>query len=190
MRILVVGSHHGVGAHVVKKAIAKGHEVQAFEGDVLDEATVASFVEGCDVVLSTLGPRDKSPVDLCSRGMRNIVQAMKAHGVRRLVQVTGAMIGHPHERLGWMYKFIAALVPEAALRNRRLQEEIVKTSGLDWTLVRPTRLTDEPGRGIFRDGEHEKIGALAHISREDVAEAMLRAAEDKTTIGRALSLQY
>lgn len=190
MRILILGAHHGVGAHLVTKARAKGHDVQVFEGDVLDEARVASAVEGCDAVLSTLGPRDNSPADLCSRGASNIVRAMKTRGVRRLVQTTGAMIGHPREHLGLVYRFITAMVPEKALRDRRAQEEIVKASGLDWTLVRPTRLTDEPGRGNFRDGEHETIGALAHIAREDVAEAMLRALEDKATIGQALTLQY
>lgn len=122
--------------------------------------------------------------------MAHIIEAMKSHGVRRLVQVTGAMIGHPHYKFGLVYRVLLSLVPKQALEDRREQERLVRTSGLDWTIVRPTRLTDGPALGKWRDGGSEVIGAFAHISRADVAEAMLRAVVDVSTIGRALTLQY
>ena len=162
----------------------------AFKGTVLNAEAVLRAVEGHAAVLSTLGPRADSEPDLCSRGTRNIIDAMKTHGVRRLVQVTGAMIGHPHDRLGLVYRMIAAAVGEPSLRDRRLQEQLVIESGLEWTLIRPTRLTDGAPKGQWRDGEHERIGAFAHIARADVAEAMLRALENRATIGHALTLQY
>lgn len=190
MKVLVLGAHHGVGAHVVRLARERGISVTEFQGDVLDAALVARSVTGHDAVLSTLGPREDSARDLCSRGTGHVVAAMKALGVRRLVQVTGAMIGHPHEKLGLVYRAIEAMVPEEKLEDRRTQERLVTESGLEWTLVRPTRLTDEPARGAWREGEHESVGAMAHIAREDVAAAMLRALDDPTTIGRALTLQY
>ncbi|MBM4363968.1 MAG: NAD(P)H-binding protein [Deltaproteobacteria bacterium] len=189
-RVLVVGAHHGVGALVVERARQRSWSVTPFEGDALDAAAVSRAVEGQDAIISTLGPRKDSAGDLCSRGTENIIAAMKAHGVRRIVQVTGAMIGHPKDRLGLVYRAIAAAVPEAALNDRRLQERIVVESGLDRTLVRPTRLTDEPPRGVFRDGERERIGAFARISRADVAEALVRAVVRPDAVGRAWTLQY
>ncbi|MEZ4410118.1 MAG: NAD(P)H-binding protein [Polyangiales bacterium] len=190
MRVLVVGAHRGVGAHVVRRARERGMEVTAFEGDALDAEAVARAVAGHDAVVSTLGPRKGSPPDLCSRGTTNLVSAMKAHGARRIVQVTGAMISHPRERLGLVYRMIAATVPEASLRDRRLQEKAVMESGLDWTLVRPTRLTDAPPRGRWRDSPDARVGAFASVARGDVADALVRALEDPASIGRAWTLQY
>jgi putative NADH-flavin reductase len=190
MRVLVIGAHHGVGAHVVRTARERGMDVTAFEGDVLETEAVARAVAGHDAVISTLGPGKGSAPDLCSRGTRNIVTAMKAKGVRRLVQVTGAMIGHPKDKLGLVYRMIVAVVPEAQLGDRRLQEQIVTSSELEWTLVRPTRLTDGPARGRWRDADDARIGAFAQIARADVADALVRAVERADAVGRAWTLQY
>lgn len=190
VRVLVVGAHHGVGAHVVRIASARGFDVTAFDGDVLDVASVAQAITGKDAVVSTLGPRRGSPPDLCARGTRILVDAMNAQGVRRIVQVTGAMIGHPHAHLGRLYRFLAARVPPEAMRDRRAQERIVVESDLDWTIVRPTRLTNGRPRGVWRDGEDDRVGALARISRADVADAIMRALARPATIRRAWTLQY
>ena len=190
MRLLVIGAHHGVGAQAVRLARARGMEVTPFEGDVLDAQAVAAAIAGQDAVISTLGPRKGSARDLCSRGTQNIVAAMKTHGVQRLVQVTGAMIGHPRHRLGLVYRMICAMVPDEQLADRRLQERLVMESGLSWTLVRPTRLTDAPARGAWRDGEGERVGAFAHIARADVADALVRAVASAGSSGSKWTLQY
>lgn len=189
-RVLIIGAHHGVGAHALRIARARGFDATAFSGDVVDREALNRALVGKDAVLSTLGPRGDAPADLCARGTANIVAAMKTNGVRRIVQVTGAMIGHPREKLGWMYRIIAAFVPESQLDDRRAQERILRESGLETTIVRPTRLTDAPPRGRWRDGEDEVVGAWASIAREDVAEALVRALEDPRSIGRAWTLQY
>ncbi|MCC7111953.1 MAG: NAD(P)H-binding protein [Deltaproteobacteria bacterium] len=189
-KIVVVGAHHGVGALAVDRLRARGHDVIAFEGDALDEQAVATSLKGVSAVVSLLGPRKGSPADLCTRGTRHILDAMRVNGVRRLVQVTGAMIGHPRERLGWIYRFIESRVPAAALADRREQERLVVESGVAWTLLRPTRLTNGPARGTWRSAEQERIGAFASISRSDVAEQIAGAIDDDRTIGAKLTLQY
>ena len=189
-RLKVIGGHHGTGAIVVRLAKAKGYQVTIFEGDVLDFDQVKQQIRDVDAVISLLGPRKDSVPDLCSHGMQNIVSVMAANKVKRLVQVTGAMIGHPRNRLGLVYRLILATVPDSMMADRRLQEKIVMQSGLDWTLIRPTRLSDDPARGVWRDGIDEKVGAFAHIARADVAEAALRALADARSIGKALTLQY
>lgn len=190
MHVLVIGAHHGVGAEVVSLARQRGMEVTAFEGDVLDAEAVSRAVAGKDVVISTLGPRKDSTPDLCSRGTRNIVAAMQRHGVRRILQVTGAMIGHARNKLGLVYRLIVAMIPEAQLRDRQVQEALVMESGLDFTIVRPTRLTDDPPRGRWRDGTDETIGAFAKIARGDVADALVHAADSADAVGRCWTLQY
>ncbi|MFN0060917.1 MAG: NAD(P)-dependent oxidoreductase [Myxococcaceae bacterium] len=189
MRLVVIGAHHGVGGLVVAQARAAGHDVAPFEGDVLDAAAVERAVVGRDAVISTLGPRKDSVPDLCSRGTRHVVDAMRGRGIGRIIQITGAIIGHPYEKLGWVYRTIASFVPEAALADRRMQEQIVRDSGLRWTLLRPTRLTDGIARDTLRTGEQEQIGAFAHVSRASVAAFAVRALTDETTFGRAYTLQ-
>jgi uncharacterized protein YbjT (DUF2867 family) len=115
---------------------------------------------------------------------------MKVNGVGRLVQVTGAMIGHPRDGLGRLYRFIESRVPAAALADRREQERLVMQSGLAWTLLRPTRLTNGPARGTWRSAEQERVGAFARISRSDVAEQIAQAIDDDGTVGAKLTLQY
>jgi putative NADH-flavin reductase len=187
--VLVIGGHHGVGALVASSLQARGDDARVFEGDVLDPPALARSMNGVDAVISTLGPNKASPPDLCARGTKNILDAMRAAHVRRIAQVTGAMIGHPHEHLGLVYRLIQRAVGSAALEDRRVQERLVCDSQLDWTLVRPTRLTDGRPAPVLIDDVDERIGAFAKVSREDVAAFLVRAVHDDSTIARAFTLQ-
>lgn len=204
-RILIVGASGRTGRHLVRLALSKGLGVTTLariglegeapgvavaRGDVLDPSSLDAAVRGQDAVLCTLGPGEGSPPALCSDGTRNLVAAMKAHDVSRLVAVTGAMIGHPTEGLGWLYRALRSMVPESALADRRLQELQITTSGLDWTIVRPPRLTDGEPRGAWRSGEAIHLGAMASIARADLADFMLRAAGDRSLVRRAVSIAY
>jgi putative NADH-flavin reductase len=200
---LVVGASGKTGRRVVDELLARGRHVRAFarhasalaprecleriDADVLDEASVTAAMRGVTHVISTLGPSQSSPVDLCARGTRNVIAAMRAHGATRLVCVTGAMIGLPHERLGLVYRFIESHVPAETLADRRLQEELVQKSELDWTLIRPTRLTDGAATGALRP-EELVVGALAHVSRADVARFAVDALDMPERIGSAFTL--
>ena len=190
MKLLVIGAHHGLGACCVELARKAGHDVASFEGDVLMAGSVGGQMSGWDAVISTLGPRRGSPDDLCSRGTANIVAAMRAHGVRRLVLVSGAIVGHRRDRLGLVYRMIAAMVAKAMLVDRQEAERAVMTSGLDWTIVRPVRLTDGSARGSWHENPNRPIGAFAAIARADAAAAVLRAVADPACAGREITLQY
>jgi uncharacterized protein YbjT (DUF2867 family) len=161
---LVVGAHHGTGALVVEAARAAGVHVDAFVGDVLDHDAVLRALSGHDAVISLLGPRADSPVDVCSRGTANIVGAMTATGVSRLVVVTGAMIGHDPVHLGLLYRTIQHFLPHELLDDRRASEAIVRDSDLQWTIVRPPRLTDGDAGPVQVDTDLD-VGAFAHLSR-------------------------
>jgi uncharacterized protein YbjT (DUF2867 family) len=113
---------------------------------------------------------------------------MRKAGVRRLVCVTGAIIGHPHEKLGLVYRLIERHVPADDLADRRAEEDVVMQSGLDWTLVRPTRLTDAPAAASIRAGDDFVVTALAHVPRANVARFLVASLDDPTTIGRAFTL--
>jgi putative NADH-flavin reductase len=153
---------------------------------------VERAVAAQEAVLCALGTTKSTDAQACSRGTRNIVEAMKRCEVRRLVCVTGAMIGHPRERLGWLYRLLLGLMPRSAralIEDRREQERIVQQSGLDWTLVRPPLLTDRPGRGRWQAGEDLRIGAFAHISRADLAAFMLGQLGEERFLRRGVTIR-
>jgi hypothetical protein len=120
------------------------------------------------------------------------VGAARDAGVRRLVVVTGAMIGHPPEHLSWLYRFVPAhLAGEQAalLADRRLQEDLVRTSGLDWTLVRPPRLGLGHPTGRVVAGPDLDVGLLARVDRADLARYLLDVASDPAMVGQAVSVR-
>ena len=176
MRIALVGAHGKTGRLVAECARSLGHEVHALEGDVLDDASLAIALHGTDVVISTLGPVKDSPPHLCSRATWGLLEAMSKEHVPRLVMVTGAMCG-PKENLGPFYRAMIRIPPVArAVEDRRLQESLVRHSDVEWTLVRPPRLTDDDTPGVPEVTTRPKIGALDHASRRHLAETLVRAA--------------
>ncbi|MDY7231424.1 NAD(P)-dependent oxidoreductase [Hyalangium rubrum] len=205
-RVLIIGATGRTGLHLVEQALAQGlsvtalarhpealgdfqHRVTVVPGDILDPAAVTQAVAGSDAVLCALGPHRDSPSTLCAQGTRNLLRAMESHGVRRLVCITGAMIGHPPKRLGWLYQVMRSSLRDM-LQDRLQQEQLILASPLDWTLVRPPRLSEGRPRGIWRAGEDIFIGALAHISRADLAHFLVQQLENPAFIRRAVAVAY
>ena len=149
-------------------------------GDATDPVLLRALVTDKDAVVVTLGPSTTGGPDSCSRATDALVVAMRAARCPRLVCLTGAMIGHPRERLSWIFRTMEASFPKlrAQLEERRLQEQTVQSSGLDWTLVRPPRLTDGP-RGRAEVGPYLWVGGLASISRDTLAAVLVDAAEGR-----------
>jgi putative NADH-flavin reductase len=162
-------------------------------------------VAGADAVLSGLGPRSNSEAGIAWRGTRAIVQAMQATDVRRIVVVSAAPIGTvpspgrpkpPKHDPGdgfFMRNLFGPLV-KAALRKHyaslALMEDVLRNSDLDWTIVRPPRLTDGPLTGTYRRAYGQNLRRGFLISRADVAHLMLRALEQPETIKQTIGIAY
>jgi putative NADH-flavin reductase len=205
-RVLIIGATGPTGLRLIEESLLRGHAVTVLarrpealgalrervtvvQGDILDPAAVARAVTGMEAVLCALGPNRDSPSTLCSQGTRLLLSAMETHGVRRLVCITGAMIGHPENRLGWLYRLMRHAFRDT-IQDRQLQEQLILGSALDWTLVRPPRLSNGPARDIWRAGEDVRIGAMAHIGRADLARFMVQQLEDRSFIRRAVTVAY
>ena len=155
LRVGVIGGTGRTGRRVLPRLLKAGYgvrvlarhetddlpcEVEVMRGDALHFDEVERFSTGLDAIVCTIGPDEASPPDLCSRATENVVLAMHKHGVSRLIVQTGAMIGY--ERLGAFYRFLPNLDSiQYELGDRRKQERIVRASGLEWTLIRPPRLS-------------------------------------------------
>jgi putative NADH-flavin reductase len=197
MRITVFGATGKTGKHIVEQALAAGHEVVAFartpaklgiqharlsivQGDIHDAAHVAQAVAGSGAVIAALSPSRADKVKgIVSVGARNIVAAMKQHGVRRLVFSTGAGVQDPQDRPTLMHKAIGFLLKKIAgdvLADSLRGIQTVRESGLDWTITRAPMLTDAP-RGEYRVGY---IGGEMKrtLARASFADFMLRQLAD------------
>jgi uncharacterized protein YbjT (DUF2867 family) len=193
VRILVIGATGGTGRELVRQGLERGHDVTAFvrdprrlqsstdrlavvRGDVLDPATLEPAMRGQDAVVCALGhKRWFYPNRILSQGTRNIVGAMQAHGVRRLVCETSLGVGDCFGRLGLYYTvFVVPFILPLYFWDKHRQETVIRGSGLDWVIVRPGALTNGPKRGRYRHGP-----AVGHwlwtvrVSRADVADFML-----------------
>ena len=209
MKLLIIGATGGLGRDLVRRAPERGHEATALtrdasrvlgrdeglrvvEGDALDPESVHSAVQGQDAVVSALGtPNPRRPSTLLTKGTKNVVKAMERNGVKRLVCVTILDTGDSGRRHGSLFYrlFVLGFFVRPMLEDKERQEEAIRRSGLDWTIVRPPRYTDEPEGGDYRmiaDGG----GRLGKIGRADLANFMLDQLDDYSYIRKAVVIGY
>lgn len=207
-RVLIVGATGGTGRQLVQQALERGLSVTALvrdpsrlrlehprlkviQGNVLDEESVTAAVRGQDAVLSALGhKRFLHPTRILSDGTRNILRAMEAQGVRRLVCQTSLGIGDSAGRLGAFYTlFIIPAILQFYFWDKTRQERLIAGSRVEWVIVRPGVLTNGEKRGRSRHGL--RVGSFflsVRISRADVAEFMLNQLSSDTYLRTAPGL--
>ncbi|WP_263008698.1 NAD(P)-dependent oxidoreductase [Nonomuraea phyllanthi] len=160
--------------------------------DAMDPDGLAAAVTGRDAVVSALGPRPGAGGPVCADGARAIIAAMRAAGSRRLVVVTAS--GHivdegdgPASRL--VVKPLLRRLLREGFADFARTDEIVRASGLQWTIMRPPRLTDG-GRRPYRTSIDRNVRGGITIARADLAHAILAALPDPAAIGHSISLGY
>jgi putative NADH-flavin reductase len=192
--VLLIGSTGPTGRQILAMAAAVGVPVRAMvrdpdrlpldqrcgaevvRGDVLDAVSLRQAVAGTSAVVSALGtPLLLRQVTMLSMGTRQLVAAMSAAGVGRLLCITGMGAGDSLGHGGFLYDRI--LLPALLGRiyaDKNRQEDVVRDSPLDWVLVRPARLIDAPSKGSFRCITQFAPGdRMTTIARADVARFMV-----------------
>ena len=199
MKLIIFGATGRTGIHVIEQALATGHDVVAFirnpaklnlsherlrvvQGELTDAAAVEDVVRGADAVLATLTPNlARGAKDMpVAEGTRNIVAAMRAHGVRRLVFSWGPSILIPRSPLARALSRAIYAVLRFGTESTEVGETI-RGSDLDWTTVVVTMPHDKPGSGRVKvrsatTGAGDRV--RLRISRADLAKFMLAQADD------------
>jgi putative NADH-flavin reductase len=168
-----------------------------------DPAALYPAVAGADAVLSALGPRSKADAGVAARGTKVVTQAMNAAGVRRIIVVSAAPIGtvpspgRPHPPRhdpgdGFIVRYLADPIVKRALREHYADlarmEDVLRDSDLDWTAVRPPRLTSKPVTGRYRTALGRNIRRGLFVSRADVAHYMLSILDQAETFRRTVGI--
>jgi hypothetical protein len=119
------------------------------------------------------GPAFVTGTDLFSRATRILVDAMTVHGPKRLIVVTGLGAGDSRDKLGPLYGIAFVVMLKRIYDDKDVQEQIVRASALDWTIMRPGILKDGPATGRVRVLADPKDWRPGPVNRSDVAAAVV-----------------
>ena len=199
MKLFVIGATGRTGQEILQQALARGHHVTAFvrspksmtlknerlsvlNGNVTDESQLFEAMQNHDAVISTLGPREVfKPSSLLNDSALATTRAMQRLGVKRLVVLSAAA------HFPGISNRLASFILRNHMRDSLAMEKIVQGNGLDWTIARPPRLTQEDSLSYrSREGAAPKMGFT--LSRKGVAEFMLDAIEQKRHIHKIVGI--
>ena len=198
MDVVVAGGHGKIGQRLLRLLAERGHRARGLIRnpdhapdlerlgaepvlcDLEAEDDVSGFVRGADALVFAAGAgpgsgaERKRTMDL--GGALKLIDAAHATGIRRYLMVSAIGAGHPERSSEAMRPYIEA----KAEADRRLE-----ASGLDYTIVRPGRLTDDPGSGRVAAGSDVGYGA---VSRDDVAATLAAVLAADNTVGKVFDL--
>jgi putative NADH-flavin reductase len=204
MRIALLGASGTIGSAYLARAIADGHEVRALTrdagrtaaaagmtaivGDAREQSAVVRTLADCDVVISAIGPRANTAdaVKLLEETATNVIGAMRAQGLSRIVFVAGAGLALPDERRTLGQRAVSAVVKRLAkwvVAGKQREMTLYLASGLDWTALRPPRVVKGPatGRVLLT---HDRPRSL-RVTSGDVAEAIAAVIDDPNFVRKA-----
>ncbi|HVW60255.1 MAG TPA: NAD(P)H-binding protein [Puia sp.] len=212
--LLIIGANGGIGRQAVELALEAGHQVtavlrtparlplthpllQKVQGDVMYPETFEQAIINQHVVISALGVQggmlgDK-PTTLYSQGNANILRLMHKHHVRRGYFISASAVEISPVMPFWA-RFAAKYIVQKLLRHMyadlREMERFVKSSGLDWTIIRPPRLTNKPVTGDYRFSANSFLKNSLSISRGDLAHFMINNISNKEIYQAIVEIGY
>jgi putative NADH-flavin reductase len=209
MRLLIMGATGRLGRLLVDQALADGHDVTAFardpaaldvahphltvtRGDLTDVESVRAAVAGQDAVFAAVTPPARKATTLYYTGATNLVDAMRRHGVRRLVWVSSAGVDPVDAAAQGLFfdRVIKPLMFKHMYADAKRAEELLRTTDLDWTFVHPPLLTNGEQTGTYRLGVPHVPAGGKRISRADLAEFMLRVGTGNDYVRQTVAIAY
>lgn len=201
MKIAIIGGSQGTGAALAVIAQEQGHDVTVVsrsgnaphgativKGSADDAALIAEAAAGADAVVVTVGGakgKDRNRTDVTE----SVIAALEEAGPKRLIIQSSLGAGDSAQQLPKLLEFITPKLLAKPLADHNAQEEAVKASQLQWTIVRPTGLKDKPSNGNFKALTVDQEGTLTgSVPRADVARFILQALDDDSTIGKAYGI--
>jgi putative NADH-flavin reductase len=208
MRITVFGSTGSTGRLIILAALDAGHNVTAaarrpseigiaherldtVQADVLDPSSLDGACNGTDAVISAIGARQNRPTTIYSAGVANLLETMRGAQVQRLVCIS-AMPLTPRSEVGpferrivypLLYRFFGEVYSDMAR-----MEQTLRNSDVDWTTLRPPRLTDKAATGSYRTAINGPLARARTISRADLAAAVVQALDDPSAMRATVAI--
>ena len=209
MKLTIIGASRGIGRELLKSALSQGHEVtvlarqpekinesapnlKVIKGDILDLNSVKESIDSRDAICVCIGiPPTFKPIDVFSKGTQNVLNAIGENSSQRLVVVTGIGAGDSKGHGGFLYdKIVNPLLLKTIYADKDLSESLLKSSKVDWMIVRPGFLTNGPRTGQYRVVDDLTGIKAGKISRADVADFILRQLQEPTHFSKTPLITY
>jgi putative NADH-flavin reductase len=196
MKLFVLGATGKTGGTLVAQAVARGHGVTTFgrspftgvwnakilnlSGNPMSEVELADSLPGHDAVLSVLGTRGLGASSVLEEGSRATIAAMSTARVRRLVILSSALLD---AHIGLVMSIVARTILRHFSRDQRAMEKLVTASDLDWTILRPPRMTDSaPDEQSSATLDEPPTAEGMQITKAEVARVMLDTVDNQRYI--------
>lgn len=196
MNILIVGASGATGKELVKQAVARQLKVTALvrspekftltapnlrvvKGDATSRESLISAVQGQEAVVVALGPRGLGKTDIQEQFARHIIDAMHQAGITRLINLSAWGGGENSDKMRAGFKVMRYTLLKNVFDDKERGEKLLLESNLDYTMVQPGRLENEPARGNVA-GSLDGSELSQSIARADVAAFMLDQLTDTT----------
>lgn len=191
MRVLIAGANGKIGHHLIRKMAGSQHVSRAMIRDASQTAALENLgagetivgdlekdcshaLQGCDAVifLAGSGPHTgpEKTVDVDQQGAIRLIDASHRAGISRFIMVSSMRVDNPEQAPQKIHHYLAA---------KARADEHLRESGLDYTIVRPGPLTNEPGTGLVE--VKSRLDRTGAIPREDVASVLLAALDADNT---------
>jgi putative NADH-flavin reductase len=209
MRLCIFGASGRTGSALIRQALGRGHSVTAFYrsdsraspppdvnivwGDLFCRGDIDRAVRDADAVVCLYGQRPPRYHTLFSPVTADVIEAMKAHGARRLLFISDVLTGSgcfKHSLFATAMHWLIRKRHPALAQDRVQQEDLVEESGLKWTIIKTPRLTAGPRTGKYRIGANLKVKVFSRVSREDLSAAILDQLDSAEFVGKQVVLQY
>ena len=172
MNITIFGGTGAAGLLTIEKALNSGYKVTAYgrnadkitlrhenlslaKGELDDTEKIQAVIDGADAVISLLGPKEKAKDTVIANGYRNIIAAMQKSGPRRLITAVSSSYRDPKDRFQFMVSFgmvMLKVIGPSILKDILTTGDLIRNSGLDWTMARLPMLKNSPGEGNLHIG--------------------------------------
>ncbi|PNG24121.1 NAD(P)-dependent oxidoreductase [Streptomyces cahuitamycinicus] len=203
MKLLILGATGPTGRHVVDLALRSGdsvttlvrdpsalgdltEKVTPFTGDATSHRDIVAAAAGQDAIVSALGRGSSVRADgLFTQASAAVIGAAKEAGISRLVWLSSFGVGETFDRSSAAQKTIFRTLLRSIYADKRIADDRIRSSGLDWTVVYPTRLTHGPAKGTYSADDRLPMKGNPTISRADVAAFMHQAAHGSEWLHRS-----
>lgn len=159
--------------------------------DMNNLTNLKKAIKGSDAVIIVFGPRPPYTDIFCEHLTKNIIKVMEQVKVKRLICQTGAMIGDYQNNRSYLFELMSAIYKKSspvAYQDRVNQEKLIRASSLEWTIIKPPRLTMDTAKSI-KAGETVKIGMLSTASRKSIAKFIINEIQTPKFIHKAVFIK-
>ena len=167
--------------------------LQIVQGDVMRPEALDKYLENKDIVISAIGKNSLKKTTLYSQGNKKLIEAMKRAGIKRVffISASGLEINPTHS---WLIKFATRFILQPLLKKMYddlwRMEKVIKESSINWTIIRPPKLLNEPETGKYRIAIDNFLSKGLKISRADVAHFIFANLTNQAIFKKTVEVAY